>query len=136
MLGAHNDARIEAGRRPLSWNDDAAAVAQAFADTCPSEHSSRDGRKGMGENLAWGSSIDAEGAAGLWVDESRFYDMEDNSCEQGKVCGHYTQVIWGSTTGVGCGTAECGSISALGGRSGSIFVCNYTPPGNIIGNAP
>ena len=37
--------------------------------------------------------------------------------------GHFTQVVWKSTTGLGCGfNAGC-----------RMYVCNYSPPGNFLG---
>ena len=40
--------------------------------------------------------------------------------------GHYTQIIWRNTLTVGCG-------GALGSDGLYRFVCNYSPPGNYIG---
>ncbi|MDH3976346.1 MAG: hypothetical protein OEV42_18935 [Deltaproteobacteria bacterium] len=42
--------------------------------------------------------------------------------------GNYTQVIWKKTRPAGCAKALC-SGSAL-------VVCNYDPPGNVVGEKP
>lgn len=38
--------------------------------------------------------------------------------------GHFTQIVWRSTTAVGCGVADCG------GR-GQFLVCQYNPAGEM-----
>jgi hypothetical protein len=51
--------------------------------------------------------------------------------------GHFSQIIWKSTTSVGCATVDC-SASGLENTDGSYVapwftVCNYSPPGNYEG---
>ncbi|CAJ0588246.1 unnamed protein product [Cylicocyclus nassatus] len=38
--------------------------------------------------------------------------------------GHYTQMVWQSTTAIGCAVQSCPTMSFV--------VCNYSPPGNMI----
>src|SRR3546814_16468334 len=42
--------------------------------------------------------------------------------------GHYTQIIWHSTTDVGCAIAVS--------QSDEYLVCRYTTPGNVYGRDP
>src|SRR3979409_941582 len=42
------------------------------------------------------------------------------------VNGHFTQVVWKSTTKLGCAKNTC----SLGGVSGTLWACEYDPPGN------
>jgi pathogenesis-related protein 1 len=44
------------------------------------------------------------------------------------VCGHYTQIVWRDTTSVGCAAQSC--------PQGEIWVCDYSPPGNYVGQHP
>ena len=46
--------------------------------------------------------------------------------------GHFTQVVWGATKALGCGSATgCKG----GGALDALVVCRYSPPGNYIGEA-
>ncbi len=77
-----------------------------------------------GENLYWTSGTAAPGdVVGAWVAEVQSYNYAANSCTA--VCGHYTQVVWKTTTQVGCGLATS--------AQGQYWVCNYNPPGNYEG---
>ncbi|MCI5139186.1 MAG: hypothetical protein D3922_12405, partial [Candidatus Electrothrix sp. AR1] len=57
----------------------------------------------------------------------KYYDYATNSCHS--VCGHYTQVVWRSTKEVGCGMASCNDKAQL-------WVCQYNPRGNMLGQKP
>jgi hypothetical protein len=45
--------------------------------------------------------------------------------------GHYSQIVWKSTTSVGCATQYCpnGLANTGTGVSPYFTVCNYSPPG-------
>ncbi|CAN6688023.1 unnamed protein product [Malus baccata var. baccata] len=131
FIDEHNKARAEVGVGPIKWNETVAAYAQKYADskieTCEMVHS----QGPYGENLAegWGSEMTGGQAVKFWVTEKPDYDYDSNSCTAGKVCGHYTQVVWRNSTRVGCARAKC--------KNGMIFViCSYDPPGNWIGERP
>ncbi|XP_010530682.1 PREDICTED: pathogenesis-related protein 1-like [Tarenaya hassleriana] len=129
-ISAHNTARATVGVGPVSWDDDLEAYAQSYARRqargCELEHSNGP----YGENLAM-STGDLTGieAIGLWVNEKVDYDYDSNTCRVGKVCGHYTQVVWRNSTRIGCAKMECDN-------GGTFITCNYDPPGNYIGERP
>ncbi len=116
----------------LTWNDEAATVAQAWADnllaTDTFEHNAD--RGDLGENIYWESGYDpATGAVRAfqsWADEAGSYTWDTDTCAE--TCGHYAQIVWSATTSVGCGMATDGSTS--------IWVCDYAPPGNYTGERP
>jgi len=64
-----------------------------------------------------------------WAAERADYDYAAGVCRVGKVCGHWTQVVWNNTRELGCGVAVCPD-------NGQIWVCHYNPPGNFIGERP
>jgi pathogenesis-related protein 1 len=49
-------------------------------------------------------------------------------CYENKICGHYTQMVWKSTTEFGCAKAKC----TAGNKITEIVVCQYNPAGNYI----
>jgi pathogenesis-related protein 1 len=143
MLNAHNSARAT-GAAPepttklndLAWSDSDAEVAQAYADQCVFEHNK--GRGERGENLfAATASTDPGAVVQAWADEVTDYNYGTNKCASGKMCGHYTQLMWAQTTHVGCAKKACSADgSPFPGRSWEIWVCNYSPPGNYVGEKP
>jgi len=143
MTAAHNTIRNQLGIAPLVWSDTLAEYARARAvglakQGCRMRH----GPSGRyGENLYWASAvrwsngkrqtqnINAGHVADSWAQEGDDYNSQIRKCRNGAVCGHYTQMIWSGSKELGCGMAVCTD-------KGQIWVCNYNPPGNFIGQAP
>ena len=131
ILAAHNEARARVGAPPLAWSDSLETVARKWAESLLAnrkfEHQQH---SPYGENLfeARGATFPAASVVGTWVNEARDFDEKTNTCRTGAVCGHYTQVVWRNTRQVGCGVAR--------GRGREVWVCEYSPPGNYIGQRP
>jgi pathogenesis-related protein 1 len=129
LTAAHNDARAEVGVPPLKWSRELARHAQSWAeklakDGCALEHRRDDP---YGENLYWSSgAASASAVVAKWAAEASGYNHRRNSCKG--VCGHYTQMVWSDTRSLGCGVASC--------DNGEVWVCNYDPPGNVVGQSP
>jgi len=117
ILEEHNKYRCMHGVPPLSWSAALAQQAQQWADQQGGKmvHSHA---PGVGENLYWSSGTPSPAAAvKSWYDEISLTDNgEVSAFSMGT--GHYTQVVWRSTTEVGCGQSQ------------GLLVCNYKPPGN------
>lgn len=131
LLSAHNAAREQVGVAALTWSDEVAETARRWAGAlaangCALQHNPD---KSYGENLYW-TTQPAGGAqvTASWTSEAGDYDAQTHACASGKVCGHYTQVVWGDSRSLGCGMASCGSTQ--------VWVCNYDPPGNYVGQHP
>jgi len=134
-LAAHNGARTEAGVPPLEWDNalgtQAAAWAQQMAFTNVFEHSDRKARRGIGENLWFGThgAFAVESMVGSWLSEKRMFapgvfpavSRTGNWID----VAHSSQVIWPTTTKLGCTLASNGRTDYL--------VCRYAPAGNIDG---
>lgn len=141
MLAAHNAPRRAVGVADLRWSPALATSAQRWAETLLREnrfeHSSRRDRNNAGENLATTTSSTSGGAYSTptraisgWIDERADYDAAANLCRSGRVCGHYTQVVWRTTTDVGCGLARTADSRR------EVWVCHYSPAGNVVGQRP
>jgi uncharacterized protein YkwD len=135
FLQVHNDARRAVGVAPLAWNAtlelDAKRYAEQLGVTCKLTPLKWDNDRFYGRNTYWGSGFqDGAAVAGTWVYERRWYDHRANACTPGNECRSYTQVVWNTTTQLGCARRTCrGSADTVG-------VCRYFPPGNYAGVPP
>ena len=129
ILQAHNSVRGAMKLPPLTWSDKVAAVAQQWADRLLARNEFIHRPKSLyGENMfkIIGSPISPAHVVKEWAAEAAGYDYKSNHCKG--VCGHYTQLVWRDTKEVGCGVARKGRTE--------IWVCDYNPPGNWIGQRP
>lgn len=132
----------------LEWDDGLAARAQQWAEECNWAHGMTTDCDGnpIGQNLyfAAGSNdfpqMNIDNIVKAWADEKIYYHLESKSCDAGKMCGHYTQVVWAETTKVGCGFAECATMSQGDDpakyKNAVLFACDYSPAGNYVGESP
>jgi len=133
----HNDVRAQVSVPGLTWDPTIGATAQAYAARCIFQHS---GTAGLGENLAAyapSGGHTASSPVNDWASEKANYDYASNSCSAGQVCGHYTQIVWKNSLLLGCGVQACNTNSPFAGfPNWEIWVCNYSPPGNFVGQKP
>lgn len=131
LVAAHNAARSQVGVSALVWSDTVAETARRWAGElaskgCGLQHNPS---KTYGENLYWTTAAkNGTEVTAAWTAEAANYDAQTHTCAEGQVCGHYTQVVWAKSTKLGCGMAQCGSTQ--------VWVCNYDPPGNMLGEHP
>ncbi|XP_019955538.2 glioma pathogenesis-related protein 1 isoform X1 [Paralichthys olivaceus] len=129
----------------MTWDKDLAIIAKTWAGHCKFEHnpqlkdvpSLHPNFSPIGENIWTGSPslFDVTLAIKKWVDEKEHYNYQENKCS--KVCGHYTQVVWGSTYKVGCAAHLCpGGVAGFNSMEGVVFVCNYGEAGNMNSAQP
>jgi uncharacterized protein YkwD len=152
ILAVHNSERAAVGVQPLVWSDSLAAGAQAWAEyqarTGDWRHAT-DAEKGgsYGENLSkengyWfgipipQGSFSTESLQQGWVSEKTQYNGEPVDSTNYLIFGHYTQMVWSSTTQVGCGTAITQEGVPPGAVGETVYlVCRYSPAGNQFGQA-
>jgi len=131
-LDEHNRLRAIHQAPVLTWDAKLASQAQSWADTCVFEHSTM----GNGENLWAGTGSTFSGAAAVdsWYNELTKPGYDFNNAGFSSGTGHFTQVVWKSTTSVGCAVKFCDLLhlpsQPEGWSNAKYFVCEYYPPGN------
>jgi len=137
IIDLHNRIRSEVGSGPLAWSKEIAGYAQEWVNhlaktACSLRHRPLSGKYAQkhGENGFIGTIGYHEigEAIRLWELEKQDYKGQGITGSNYRLFGHYTQVVWRTSTQMGCGKAECN------GRI--LFFCNYHPRGNIFGEMP
>lgn len=131
-LDSQNSARADVGATALTWDAglaaDALEWAQHLASTAGSSGSlTHSTTTSDGENLYWQSNSDTPyvNAANAWVGEKDLYNGEAiTGSGNFEEYGHYTQVIWASTSKIGMAVADDGA-------GGYYVVARYNPAGNM-----
>lgn len=136
VLSAHNRARAQFGVAPVAWSEQLATEAQGHAQHMAATgiygHDQTPGRrKKSGENLWRGQRglFSYDVMVGVMVDEARHFRagaFPDNSrTGNWSDVAHFTQIVWPTTTEVGCALSSSASTD--------YFVCRYAPTGNKDG---
>uniref|UniRef100_A0AAQ4PRB0 Cysteine-rich secretory protein LCCL domain containing 2 n=1 Tax=Gasterosteus aculeatus aculeatus TaxID=481459 RepID=A0AAQ4PRB0_GASAC len=132
----------------MVWDDELERSATHWAEQCHWDHGPEDLLVSIGQNLAvhWGRYRSPAVHVQAWYDEVKDYTypypQECNPwCPErcsGPMCTHYTQLVWATTTRVGCAVHTCPSMNVWGEtwENAVYLVCNYSPKGNWIGEAP
>jgi hypothetical protein len=141
----------------LKWDQTLANYALSYISTCPGvKHSSQTARVNpnaynygyLGENLAAGTDTTKYGingganAVAMWNSQAKGYTWVGRPtcnityphvCGTCNItdCGHYTQVVWGFSTTVGCAYAYCPTTTYI-----NYWLCAYGPGGNYMGQTP
>jgi hypothetical protein len=150
MLRAHNGRRKQHCVTALTWSNELALAAQAYASKCILDaHDPAASSGAFGENMAnaWaelnGKAVlpalsDQQAFEQTWYCEVNNYDFNSPVFKGGftanckDVNGHFTQVVWKDTCQLGCGRATCKIRDDKGvERDGTHWVCRYRPSGNV-----
>ena len=134
LLAAQNRQRAQVGHVPLVWDPALAASAATYGPTLARlrhlVHSPRQTRPGQRENLAmaYHGTLSPEQLVAMWSAEKRYlrpgiFPAVSSSGNWEDVA-HYTQMVWPTTTHVGC---------ALYQADWDYLICRYSPPGNLDG---
>lgn len=120
---------------PLKWDPVLKVLAEGYAAKCVWNHNPD--LEDTGENLfAATGPMDLREGLEKWFLEYLDYDYQNNSCDEEKMCGHYTQMVWADTHRVGCAVHLCNKMEGLDWEKISFLVCNYYPAGNYEGERP
>lgn len=122
ILSAHNVKRAAHDVAPLSWSQELHSYAQKVANAYDCSGNLKHTSSPYGENLGVGYSS-AQSVVNAWYSEGKNYNYQTATKFD-----HFTQVIWKSTTQLGCAYKDC---SARGW--GMYVICNYKEVGNVKG---
>ncbi|XP_030838428.1 glioma pathogenesis-related protein 1-like [Strongylocentrotus purpuratus] len=130
ILARHNQFRSEvqpsaANMVALRWSHDLAGVAQRVANRCDFGFNFRrlvTRFSSVGQNIARVYAGTLDSIMDSWNNEKADYDFETNTCSA--FCAHYTQMVWATTSFIGCGRAACPP------HSNTYIICNYGPGGD------
>jgi hypothetical protein len=136
LLASHNRERAAVGAPPLQWDATLAAHAASYGPVLASlgalVHSPREGRPGERENLAkaWHGTMSPEALVDMWSRERQlmmpgsYLFPATSRTGRWEDIAHYTQMVWPTTTHVGC---------AIYSADWDYLICRYSPPGNKDG---
>ncbi|CAH1270202.1 CRISPLD1 [Branchiostoma lanceolatum] len=143
LLQKHNELRgkvqpYASNMEEMVWDEKLAISSQQWADQCIWEHGPNWLLPLIGQNLAVHTRLDKPliDLVQMWYDEH--YDFTYPSYCRGPMCTHYTQMVWATTTKVGCAIRLCETMQVWGEEwpKTLYLVCDYSSKGNWIGYAP
>lgn len=139
ILAQHNLYRAAVNSPALEWSEELEQDAREWAQYLASlggnklVHASRDIRQGQGENLWRGTTgyFSPSYMVQTWGKGRQYFraGIFPNVSKTGNWThvGHYTQIVWKTTTKVGCAQTRAGGNDLL--------VCRYDPAGNQPGQS-
>ncbi|XP_018023983.1 uncharacterized protein LOC108679773 isoform X2 [Hyalella azteca] len=133
VLKAHNKYRLKHGVAPLTISKKLNKVAEDWAKTiAKKDRMEHRPNNDYGENIysKW-NSVPNHTISGAEPVDSWYSEIKDHVFgkePRSMVSGHFTQVVWADSRELGVGMARNKS-------SGKLYVvCNYNPPGNMVGS--
>ncbi|XP_075966310.1 C-type lectin domain family 18 member A-like [Anarhichas minor] len=135
IVGQHNRLRsrvkpMAANMQKMEWNEKLALLAKKRAASCltdpPPQHAS------SFSHIGWNTHLSADGVTSFsdaihsWFEEGKDFLYLSGQCRENATCQHYTQLVWATSSNVGCASQLClreGDVSEM-------FVCAYYPGGN------
>ncbi|XP_073731677.1 peptidase inhibitor 16 isoform X3 [Misgurnus anguillicaudatus] len=140
IVDIHNDLRSQvqpsaAFMQKVAWNETVRLVAESYAAKCIFKDNPDLPNLKMGENrFVTNRPFNVIEVMLDWLEEKSDYDFDSNSCN--KICHHYTQMVWATSTQIGCAAHLCETIKGLDYKNATLLVCNYYPRGNYKGRRP
>ncbi|XP_076840191.1 peptidase inhibitor R3HDML [Brachyhypopomus gauderio] len=143
LLDYHNRVRSQvfppaANMEYMMWDGRLAKSAESWASQCLWDHGPPQVMKYLGQNLSISSGRHRSviELVRSWHEEKHSFSYP-NRCT-GSICSHYTQMVWASTSRVGCAINRCSNMNVFGStwKEAILLVCNYSIKGNWLGEAP
>ncbi|KAA8651873.1 hypothetical protein EYZ11_004194 [Aspergillus tanneri] len=144
ILKSHNVHRSNHSSSELNYSKELQESANTLASSCVYGHNTEIGGGNYGQNIGYG--VEKDNVASLitdmmYNDEMGYfedlYGQANPDMTNFMKWGHFTQIVWKSTTHVGCATVMCNKLTSDDGSylgdNLPYTVCNYSPPGNFGG---
>ncbi|XP_024591594.1 C-type lectin domain family 18 member A-like isoform X4 [Neophocaena asiaeorientalis asiaeorientalis] len=137
LLSLHNRLRSRvhppaANMQRMDWSESLAQQAQTRAALCGAPAPSSASVPRATPQVGWNvqllpvSSASFIHVVGLWFSEGQQYSQAAAECAPNATCTHYTQLVWATSSQLGCGRHPCSGAQA----EMEAFVCAYSPGGN------
>ncbi|XP_067847352.1 C-type lectin domain family 18 member A-like isoform X2 [Heptranchias perlo] len=137
ILAHHNRLRSKvqppaANMQKMEWSEKLARLAQRRVGSCHRSHQDHWAQMAEEEELGWNYHSSLEGRVSvsavidLWFREAQNYHYHTGQCKYNASCQHYTQLVWATSSKVGCGKHTC----FQNGEWTEIVICVYSPGGN------
>ncbi|XP_063045297.1 C-type lectin domain family 18 member A-like [Engraulis encrasicolus] len=125
---------MAANMQKMEWSEGLASLAQerAAAASCSLDSGLQERATSSGY-VGWNTHQAVHGESSLakvidsWFLEGRDYIYQGGHCRQNSTCHHYTQLVWATSSYVGCAQRLA---CQKGGSLWDLFVCAYSPGGN------
>ncbi|CAG5855119.1 unnamed protein product [Menidia menidia] len=135
IVAQHNRLRsrvrpMAANMQKMEWNQRLAILAKEQAGLCRTDPSLR-GTPSF-SHVGWNTHLSAHGVSSFsdiidaWFKEGEDFLYLNGRCRENATCQHYTQLVWATSSQVGCASQLC----PKDGRLWEMFVCAYYPGGN------
>ncbi|XP_064189188.1 cysteine-rich secretory protein LCCL domain-containing 1 [Anguilla rostrata] len=132
----------------MVWDTELERSAEAWAETCLWEHGPEGLLPHIGQNLGvhYGRYRPPTSHVQSWYNEVKYYSYPyPQECNphcpfrcSGPICTHYTQLVWATSSRIGCAVNLCYNMDVWGHvlPKAIYLVCNYSPKGNWWGHSP
>jgi uncharacterized protein YkwD len=123
ILSTHNKYRIKHHAPAFVWDQTLADYAQSRSDSCKLGTV----KSQYGENMGYGRKNWVETVDNWYSSGEKLYNYSKPGFSS--QTGLFTQIVWKSTTKIGCGIQTCDNFF----KGAKMYTCSYSPQGNISG---
>ncbi|TKS70090.1 C-type lectin domain family 18 member A [Collichthys lucidus] len=135
IVAQHNRLRsrvqpMAANMQKMEWDEKLALLAKERAALCHSDHPPQ--HSSSFSHIGWNTNLSVYGVTSFsdvidsWFGEGKEFLYLNGKCRENTTCQHYTQLVWATSSHVGCASQLC----LREGDLWEIFVCAYFPGGN------
>ncbi|XP_056135328.1 C-type lectin domain family 18 member A-like [Lampris incognitus] len=121
---------MAANMQKMEWNEKLALLAVEMAASCHTGPSHQ--HSPPFPHIGWNTHLSARGVTSFsevidsWFEEGQNFLYLSGQCRENATCQHYTQLVWATSSQVGCASQVCLNEQ----DPWELFVCAYAPGGN------